>query len=136
MTPFKVRLGPLPPRSIKGIFWNHDDSMASLLPYGLPWVSPGHLPPATGGLAALHSHGTAPAKEVVLALSPSPTLLALLNDLVRWRRKAWLPARLLHPGLDPLELGWFPGRTSMNLSGCIGSWPSSSMRLNPSELPI
>ena len=55
--------------------------------HGWPWA------PASWhwGLAALHSHGTAPAKEVVLALFPLTHPLALLNDLVRWRKKAWLP---------------------------------------------
>ena len=65
--------------------------MASPAPLWLAMGGPGHLPPGTGGLAALHSHGTATAKEVVLALFPLTHPLALLNDLVRWRRKAWLP---------------------------------------------
>ena len=76
-----------------------------LLPYGLPWVA-GHLPPGTVAgwllsiLVARHQQ-----RRWFWLFPPHPPL-ALLNDLVRWRRKAWLPPRLLHPGLDPLELGW------------------------------
>lgn len=83
--------------------------MASPAPLWLAMGGPGHLPPGTGGLAALHSHGTAPAKEVVLALFPPHPPFSTAQRFGSVAQEGVAPARLLHPGLDPLELGWLPG---------------------------